>query len=50
MQIKAEQVAKVVPQRIFSMAIHPSEDKILAIAGDKWGRLGIWDVVCLFLF
>ena len=38
-------MAKVVPQRIFSMAIHPSLDKTIVFAGDKWGRLGIWDVV-----
>ena len=45
MKITAEQVAKVVPQRIFSLAVHPTESKVLAFAGDKWGRLGLWDVV-----
>ena len=45
MKITAEQVAKVVPQRIFSVAVHPTESKILALVGDKWGRLGLWDVV-----
>ena len=47
MKITAEQVAKVVPQRIFSLAVHPTETKILAFAGDKWGRLGLWDVVSI---
>ena len=52
-------VAKVVPQRIMSVACHPSPDKIIACAGDKQGHLGIWNVdaagtasandgVCLF--
>ncbi len=50
MHITADQVAKVVPQRIFSAAVHPSDSKILAFAGDKWGCLGIWDVVCTVLF
>jgi len=42
-----DRVAKVVPERSFSVALHPSETKILAATGDKWGHLGIWDVVCL---
>ncbi|XP_041367675.1 WD repeat-containing protein 76-like [Gigantopelta aegis] len=37
-------VIKVVKERIFSLAIHPSENKILVAAGDKWGNLGFWDV------
>ncbi len=45
MKIRGELVAKVVPQRIFSIAVHPRADKVLACVGDKWGRLGIWDVV-----
>ena len=47
MKITAEQVAKVVPQRIFSLAVHPTESKVLAVAGDKWGRIGLWDVVSI---
>ena len=47
MKITADQVAKVVPQRIFSLAVHPTESKILAFVGDKWGRLGLWDVVSI---
>ena len=38
-------VAKLVPHRIFSMAFHPAKYKTLVLAGDKWGNLGIWDVV-----
>lgn len=37
-------VAKVVPDRIFSMSIHPTEDKVLLAVGGKWGAVGIWDV------
>ncbi len=27
------------------MAVHPTEDKLLVFAGDKWGRLGLFDVM-----
>ena len=37
-------VAKVTPERIYSVAAHPSEDKLVACAGDKWGYIGLWDV------
>jgi len=39
-----ENFAKVVPFRIFSLAIHPTESKLLVAAGDKWGSIGFWDV------
>jgi len=42
--ITADKVAKVTPNRIFSVAVHPSEHKILASAGGKWGGLGLWDM------
>ncbi|XP_035670325.1 WD repeat-containing protein 76-like isoform X2 [Branchiostoma floridae] len=44
MAITEERVAKVTPERIFSVAVHPSTTKMLVCAGDKWGRLGLWDV------
>ncbi|XP_019622903.1 PREDICTED: WD repeat-containing protein 76-like isoform X2 [Branchiostoma belcheri] len=44
MTISEERVAKVTPERIFSVAVHPSTTKMLVCAGDKWGRLGLWDV------
>merc|ERR1739838_71812 len=44
LKIRAEQVAKVVPDRIFSLAIHPTDTKLLVAAGGKWGALGFWDV------
>lgn len=39
-----EWVAKVTPDRIISVATHPSESKLIACAGDKWGYIGLWDV------
>lgn len=35
---------KVVPNRVFSMDIHPTLNKTLICAGDKDGDLGFWDV------
>lgn len=34
---------KLVPERIYSMAFHPSADKPVVFAGDKLGNLGIID-------
>ena len=39
-----ECVAKVVPDRIYSVAFHPSCSKIVTCAGDKQGYIGLWDV------
>ncbi|ORX91415.1 WD40 repeat-like protein [Basidiobolus meristosporus CBS 931.73] len=39
-----EPTVKVTPERIYSSAFHPSKEKILLCAGDKFGTLGIWDV------
>lgn len=39
-----EWVAKVTPDRIYSVACHPSETKVIAGAGDKRGYVGLWDV------
>jgi len=44
MQMKADSVAKLVPSRIFSVAVHPSPSCVLAAVGDKWGRVALWDV------
>ncbi|XP_053572132.1 WD repeat-containing protein 76 [Bombina bombina] len=57
MTLKEEAVAKVVQNRIFSVAIHPSRSHALVAAGDKWGQVGLWgldfkssdDGVCLFM-
>jgi hypothetical protein len=41
---KEEWVAKVTPDRIYSVATHPSASKLIACAGDKQGYVGLWDV------
>jgi len=37
-------VAKVTPNRIYSVALHPSPSVLIACAGDKQGYLGFWNV------
>lgn len=44
MKIPEENVAKVVPQRTFSIAVHPTEEMVLVLAGGKKGNLGLWNV------
>ena len=39
-----EQVAKLCPDRIYSMAFHPSTSMTVVSAGDKSGYIGIWHV------
>jgi WD40 repeat protein len=41
--INPERVAKVVPDRIFSVALHPGPDKLVAACGGKWGAVGLWE-------
>lgn len=41
---KDEWVAKVTPDRIYSVVTHPSESKLVCCAGDKQGYIGLWDV------
>ncbi|GFO05548.1 WD repeat-containing protein 76-like [Plakobranchus ocellatus] len=38
-------VAKVVPDRVFSVTWHPAISPLIAIAGDKWGKVGLWNVM-----
>ncbi|XP_069686474.1 WD repeat-containing protein 76-like isoform X2 [Periplaneta americana] len=45
LSLTEERVAKVVPFRVYSMAVHPSESKLMLAVGDKWGNLGFWDVL-----
>jgi len=44
LQLSEKSVAKVVRERIFSMAVHPCEDRLLVFTGDKLGYLGVFDV------
>ncbi|KAH8885571.1 WD40 repeat-like protein [Thozetella sp. PMI_491] len=34
---------KIVPQRIYAMGFHPTEDKPIIFAGDKEGAMGVFD-------
>lgn len=37
-------VSKVVPDRIYSIACHPSSSSLIVCAGDKQGHVGLWNV------
>ena len=34
--------AKVTPERVYSMVVHPEPTKTLAFVGDKYGMIGMW--------
>lgn len=42
-RISATDVAKVTPDRIYSVAVHPSRSNVIVAAGDKQGHVGIWN-------
>ncbi|XP_074467734.1 WD repeat-containing protein 76 [Sebastes fasciatus] len=42
MRITEDRVAKVVKDRIFSAAFHPSTSSLLMATGDKGGKVGLW--------
>ena len=44
LSLKEEDCAKVVEARITQTIFHPTSEKLLCLAGDKMGCLGIWDV------
>lgn len=44
LSLDEEDCAKVVEARITQTIFHPTCDKVLCLAGDKMGCLGIWDV------
>jgi hypothetical protein len=44
LQIKEDDVVKMTPNRMTSVALHPSDSKILAAGGDKAGYIALWDV------
>ncbi|XP_004365342.1 WD repeat-containing protein 76 [Capsaspora owczarzaki ATCC 30864] len=37
-------LAKVVPDRIMHVRFHPMHSRLIAAAGDYWGRVAFWDV------
>ena len=42
--VREEDVAKVVDSRIYTLCVHPSENKLIICAGDSQGNVGVWDV------
>lgn len=50
LQVAETDVAKVVPQRITSLVIHPSPDRTLVIAGDKQGGVYTYIHLCFTSF
>uniref|UniRef100_UPI0037E7EE7D WD repeat-containing protein 76 n=1 Tax=Semicossyphus pulcher TaxID=241346 RepID=UPI0037E7EE7D len=44
MRISEDKVAKVVKDRIFSAAFHPCSSSLLMATGDKWGKVGLWNL------
>ena len=44
LSVREDDIAKLVPDRIFSLEMHPADTKLLVAAGDTWGRVGLWDV------
>ncbi|KAF6041308.1 WDR76 [Bugula neritina] len=46
MSINSNLVAKVTPHRIYSIDLHSSlHNSPLVAAGDKWGHVGLWNVI-----
>ena len=43
--LSSDHVHKVVKDRIFSVAVHPSCEQVIVAAGDKWGKIGFWHMV-----
>ena len=43
LRIGETEVAKVVPDRIYSVAVLPSASSVVAAVGDRSGNLGIWN-------
>lgn len=50
MRINEDQVAKVVTNRIYCAAFHPSCSSLLMAAGDTIGNVGLWGLVCWLLY
>lgn len=44
LRLGASNVAKVCPDRVYSVAVHPSSDEVVVTCGDKCGNLGMWRV------
>ena len=44
LDLHEDDVAKLVPERIYSLEVHPDASRLLVVAGDTWGKVGLWDV------
>uniref|UniRef100_A0A3B5M5C2 WD repeat-containing protein 76 n=1 Tax=Xiphophorus couchianus TaxID=32473 RepID=A0A3B5M5C2_9TELE len=44
LKIREDDVVKVVKDRVFSAAFHPCSSSLLLAAGDKWGKVGLWNM------
>ncbi len=44
LKVADDDVAKVTESRITAVWVHPSEEKLIVVAGDKQGYIGLWDV------
>ncbi|XP_014872136.1 WD repeat-containing protein 76 [Poecilia latipinna] len=44
LKMREDDVVKVVKDRIFSAAFHPCSSSLLLAAGDKWGKIGLWNM------
>ena len=42
-------ICKVTKHRIFSVAVHPTTSQLVVAAGDKWGGVGIWNIVSVYI-
>ncbi|GAA6011581.1 hypothetical protein JCM11491_004695 [Sporobolomyces phaffii] len=41
--LELRSIVKVVPERIYSLVVHPDTTKDLVFAGDKYGNIALWD-------
>ncbi|XP_058067546.1 uncharacterized protein LOC131216929 [Magnolia sinica] len=44
--LKPDNIARMLPARILSVAFFPSEERTMVVVGDKLGNVGFWDVDC----
>lgn len=44
MVLKEENLARILPSRIFAVRFFPSSDRTAVVVGDKLGNVGFWDV------
>lgn len=45
LRLTETRICKATKHRIFSVAVHPTTSQLLVAAGDKWGGVGLWNLV-----